>query len=216
MSTSPGKGAHAGLVSYLVRQGIMGRTSFAAAAMQKVDRAGYCPFGDPYEDAPQPIGHGQTISQPYIVARMTEALRAGAAVRSVLEIGTGCGYQTAVLAGLVPQVFTIERIEPLLQRAKSNLREIGIANVRFRHGDGFEGWRAMGPYDSILVAAAPAAVPEELLAQLAPGGRLVMPIGPDGRQRLLRYTRRGTVYDPEDLGAVSFVPMLAGVVGSLG
>lgn len=169
-----------------------------------------------YEDTALPLGHGQTISQPYIVARMTEALRAGAAVRSVLEIGTGCGYQTAVLAGLVPQVFTIERIEPLLQRAKSNLREIGIVNVRFRHGDGFEGWRAMGTYDSILVTAAPAEVPEELLAQLAPGGRLVMPVGPDGRQRLLRYTRRGTVCEPEDLGAVSFVPMLAGVVGSLG
>jgi protein-L-isoaspartate(D-aspartate) O-methyltransferase len=121
-----------------------------------------------------------------------------------------------VLAGLVPQVFTIERIEPLLQRAKSNLRELGIANVRFRHGDGFEGWRAMGPYDSILVAAAPAEVPEELLAQLASGGRLVMPVGPDGRQRLVRYTRRGTVCEPEDLGAVSFVPMLAGVVGSPG
>ena len=166
-----------------------------------------------YEDTALPLGHGQTISQPFIVARMTEALRAGAAVRSVLEIGTGCGYQTAVLAGLVPQVFTIERIEPLLQRAKSNLREIGIVNVRFRHGDGFEGWRAMGPYDSILVTAE---VPEELLAQLAPGGRLVMPVGPDGRQRLLRYTRRGTVCEPEDLGAVSFVPMLAGVVGSLG
>lgn len=166
-----------------------------------------------YEDTALPLGHGQTISQPYIVARMTEALLAAGPLRNVLEVGTGCGYQTAVLAGLVPQIFTIERIEPLLQRAKATLRELGIGNVRFRHGDGYEGWRAMGPYDGILVAAAPPEVPQELLAELAPGGRLVMPVGPDGRQRLVRYTRRAAGCEPEDLGAVSFVPMRTGVVG---
>jgi protein-L-isoaspartate(D-aspartate) O-methyltransferase len=166
-----------------------------------------------YEDTALPLGHGQTISQPYIVARMTEALREGGPLRSVLEVGTGCGYQTAVLAGLVPQVFTIERIEPLLQRAKATLRELGISNVRFRHGDGHEGWRAMGPYDGILAAAAPQEVPQELLDELAPGGRLVMPVGPDGQQRLVRYSRRATGCEREDLGAVSFVPMRTGVVG---
>jgi protein-L-isoaspartate(D-aspartate) O-methyltransferase len=139
-------------------------------------------------------------------------LREGGALRSVLEVGTGCGYQTAVLAGLVPQIYTIERIEPLLQRAKATLRELGIAHVRFRHGDGYEGWRAMAPYDGILVAAAPPEVPQELLAELAPGGRLVMPVGPDGQQRLVRYTRRAGTVDREDLGAVSFVPMRTGVV----
>ncbi|MBU6378040.1 MAG: protein-L-isoaspartate(D-aspartate) O-methyltransferase [Gammaproteobacteria bacterium] len=165
-----------------------------------------------YEDTALPIGYGQTISQPYIVARMSEALLEAGPLANVLEIGTGCGYQTAVLAGLVTRICTIERIEPLLLRAKQRLKELGIANVRFRHGDGYEGWRAQGPYDGILVAAAPLAVPEALLQQLAVGGRLVMPVGGEGRQELRRITRREQGYDEERLGAVSFVPLQTGIV----
>ncbi len=165
-----------------------------------------------YEDTALPIGYGQTISQPYIVARMSEALLEAGPLANVLEIGTGCGYQTAVLAGLVTRICTIERIEPLLLRAKQRLKELGITNVRFRHGDGYEGWRAQGPYDGILVAAAPLAVPEALLQQLAVGGRLVMPVGGEGRQELRRITRREQGYDEERLGAVSFVPLQTGIV----
>jgi protein-L-isoaspartate(D-aspartate) O-methyltransferase len=163
-----------------------------------------------YEDTALPIGFGQTISQPYIVARMTEALCAGGAPRSVLEIGTGCGYQTAVLAGLVARIHTIERIDPLLQRAKLRLKELGIRNVRFRHGDGSLGWAANAPYDGILVAAAPARVPEALFEQLAVGGRLVAPVGPEGQQQLVRFTKRERGIDREVLGAVAFVPLVAG------
>jgi protein-L-isoaspartate(D-aspartate) O-methyltransferase len=165
-----------------------------------------------YEDTPLPIGFGQTISQPYIVARMTEALLEAGPLHNVLEVGTGCGYQTAVLSGLVGRICSIERIEPLLERARQRLHELGIGNVRLRHGDGYEGWRAQGPYDGILVAAAPLAVPDALLQQLAPGGRLVMPVGGEGRQSLLRITRRDHGYDEERLGAVSFVPLQSGVV----
>ena len=165
-----------------------------------------------YEDTALPIGFGQTISQPYIVARMTEALLHGGVPQKVLEVGTGCGYQTAVLAGLVPQVFTIERIEPLLVRAKQRLKELGLVNVRFRHGDGYEGWNAQGPYEGILVAAAPREVPAALLQQLAEGGRLVMPVGGEGRQDLLRITRTAQGYEREQLGAVSFVPLQSGTV----
>jgi protein-L-isoaspartate(D-aspartate) O-methyltransferase len=119
-----------------------------------------------------------------------------------------------VLAGLVTRICTIERIEPLLARAKQRLKEIGVVNVRFRHGDGYEGWKAQGPYDGILVAAAPLAVPEALLQQLAVGGRLVMPVGGEGRQELRRITRREQGYDEEKLGAVSFVPLQSGMVGA--
>jgi protein-L-isoaspartate(D-aspartate) O-methyltransferase len=167
-----------------------------------------------YEDTALPIGFGQTISQPYIVARMTEALLEAGPLANVLEVGTGCGYQTAVLAGLVTRICTIERIEPLLARAKQRLKEIGVSNVRFRHGDGYEGWKAQGPYDGILVAAAPLAVPEALLQQLAVGGRLVMPVGGEGRQELRRVTRREQGYEEEKLGAVSFVPLQSGMVGA--
>jgi protein-L-isoaspartate(D-aspartate) O-methyltransferase len=167
-----------------------------------------------YEDTALPIGFGQTISQPYIVARMTEALLEAGPLANVLEVGTGCGYPTAVLAGLVTRICTIERIEPLLARAKQRLKEIGVVNVRFRHGDGYEGWKAQGPYDGILVAAAPLAVPEALLQQLAVGGRLVMPVGGEGRQELRRITRREQGYDEEKLGAVSFVPLQSGMVGA--
>jgi protein-L-isoaspartate(D-aspartate) O-methyltransferase len=163
-----------------------------------------------YEDTALPIGYGQTISQPYIVARMTEALLDGSPAESVLEIGTGCGYQTAVLAPLVTQLYSIERIEPLLTRARERLKELGIRNVRFRHGDGSLGWKAHAPFDGILVAAAPLTMPDALIKQLKMGGRLVGPIGPEGEQQLVRLTRREQRIERETLGAVAFVPLLGG------
>jgi protein-L-isoaspartate(D-aspartate) O-methyltransferase len=164
-----------------------------------------------YEDTALPLGHGQTISQPYIVARMTEALIEGGAPRKVLEIGTGCGYQTAVLAPLVVTLYSVERIAALQQRARRVLRDLRIRNVHMRHGDGFEGWQAYAPYEGILVAAAAHSVPPALLEQLAPGGRLVIPVGPEREQQLIRITRRGDTVEREPLGAVMFVPLLAGI-----
>jgi protein-L-isoaspartate(D-aspartate) O-methyltransferase len=166
-----------------------------------------------YEDTALPIGFGQTISQPYIVARMTEALLEGerGPPGKVLEVGTGCGYQTAVLSSLVSQVYTIERIEPLLARARERLKELGIRNVRFRHGDGSLGWKAHAPFDGILVAAAPLSVPEALLKQLKVGGRLIVPVGPEGEQELVRFTRREPRIERESLGPVAFVPLLGGI-----
>jgi protein-L-isoaspartate(D-aspartate) O-methyltransferase len=163
-----------------------------------------------YEDTALPIGFGQTISQPYIVARMTEALLEGGPLENVLEIGTGCGYQTAVLAPLVTRLYTVERIEPLIARAKQRLKELGVRNVRFRHGDGSLGWKAHAPFDGILVAAAPLTVPEPLVKQLAIGGRLVVPVGPEGEQELIRLTRREAKVERQSLGAVAFVPLLGG------
>ena len=163
-----------------------------------------------YEDTALPIGFGQTISQPYIVARMTEALLEAGAADNVLEVGTGCGYQTAVLAPLVNRVSTIERIEPLLTRARERLKELGIRNVRFRHGDGALGWKTQAPFDGMLVAAAPLAVPEALLKQLKTGGRLIVPIGPEGQQQLVRFTRREQRIEREALAPVAFVPLLGG------
>src|SRR6267378_1360732 len=163
-----------------------------------------------YEDTALPIGFGQTISQPFIVARMTEALLEGGPLHNVLEVGTGCGYQTAVLAPLVERVYTIERIEPLLARARERLKELGIRNVRFRHGDGTLGWKSHAPFDGILVAAAPLTVPEALIRQLRVGGRLLVPIGPEGEQELVRITRREQGVQRESLGAVAFVPLLGG------
>jgi protein-L-isoaspartate(D-aspartate) O-methyltransferase len=164
-----------------------------------------------YEDTALPIGYGQTISQPYIVARMTEALLEGSTAENVLEVGTGCGYQTAVLAPLVGRLYTIERIEPLLTRARERLKELGIRNVRFRHGDGTLGWSAHAPYDGILVAAAPLTVPEALIRQLKIGGRLIVPIGPEGEQELVRFTRGEPRVERESLGPVAFVPLLGGM-----
>lgn len=165
-----------------------------------------------YEDTALPIGFGQTISQPYVVARMTEALLAAGPLQNVLEVGTGCGYQTAVLAPLVGKVHTIERIEPLLGRAKERVKELGLKNVRFRHGDGYEGWKNYAPYDGILVAAAPLTVPDALLQQLAVGGRLIMPVGGEGKQDLLCITRRAEGYERKSLGTVSFVPLQSGLM----
>lgn len=164
-----------------------------------------------YEDTALPIGHGQTISQPYVVARMTEALLARGTPGTVLEVGAGCGYQTAVLAPLVGELFSIERIKPLVSRARSRIEELGFENVKLRHADGMLGWKSRAPFDAILVAAAPHAVPPQLLQQLADGGRLVLPVGPEGQQELLRITRRGDQFARERLGFVSFVPLVGGV-----
>ena len=164
-----------------------------------------------YEDTALPIGFGQTISQPYIVARMTEALLEGGPLHNVLEVGTGCGYQTAVLSPLVDRIYTIERIEPLMIRARERIKELGIRNVRFRYGDGIAGWKAHSPFDGILVAAAPLTVPEALLQQLKVGGRLLVPVGPEGEQQLIRFTRKEQRIEKESLGPVAFVPLLGGM-----
>ncbi len=161
-----------------------------------------------YEDTALPIGHGQTISQPYVVAMMTEALLDGFDGETVLEIGTGCGYQTAVLASLVKKIYSVERIPELLRRAKQRLRDLDIYNVQFRPGDGWDGWSKYAPYDGIIVAAAAPVVPEKLLEQLAPGGRLVMPVGAPGYQELMLVTRQNEHFEQKSLGGVSFVPLV--------
>jgi protein-L-isoaspartate(D-aspartate) O-methyltransferase len=163
-----------------------------------------------YEDTALPIGFNQTISQPYIVARMTEALIAGGPPKKVLEVGTGCGYQTAILAPLVGKIYSIERIRGLHLRAKKILKELGIINVLLKHGDGMAGWKSQAPFDGIIVAAAPLAVPETLLKQLAKGGRLIVPVGPERAQELVIYRRSETSFERHSLGAVSFVPLLGG------
>ncbi len=164
-----------------------------------------------YEDTALPIGFGQTISQPYVVARMREAVLEGGPVARLLEIGTVCGYQTAVLAPLVGRVYTVERIAALQQRARGRCAELQLRNIRFRHGDGTQGWKSQAPFDGVLVAAAPLTVPEALTAQLAIGGRLIVPVGPEGAQQLLRLTRREQGIERRLLGAVSFVPLLGGL-----
>jgi len=163
-----------------------------------------------YEDTALPIGLGQTISQPFVVARMTEALLDGFAGETVLEIGTGCGYQTAVLAPLVKKIYTVERIPELLRKTRQRLRELDVYNVQFRPGDGWEGWPKYAPYDGIIVTAAAAELPQRLLEQLAPGGRLIIPVGPQGMQDLAMITKRNDHFEHVSLGAVSFVPLVKG------
>jgi len=163
-----------------------------------------------YEDTALPIGLGQTISQPYVVARMTEALLGGFSGDTVLEIGTGCGYQTMVMAPLVKKIYTVERLPELLRKTRQRLRNLDIYNVQFKPGDGWEGWPKYAPYEGIIVTAAATELPEELLKQLAPGGRMVIPVGPSGRQELLLVTRRDDHFEENSLGAVSFVPLIPG------
>ena len=166
-----------------------------------------------YEDTALPIGYGQTLSQPYIVARMTEILlgASGGKLEKVLEVGTGSGYQTTVLAQLVGQVFSVERIKPLQDKARDRLRQLGLRNVQLKHADGGYGWPEMGPYDGILSTAAPRAVPDELLAQLAPNGVLVIPVG--GQEQELHLIMRDGDTDKfvtQKLEPVKFVPLLSG------
>lgn len=164
-----------------------------------------------YDNDALPIGHAQTISQPYIVALMTQLLLQGKRLKRVLEIGTGSGYQTAVLSPLVDAVFTVERIKPLTEVARKRLTEMGCRNVHFGYADGMQGWLPHAPYDGILVTAGAESVPPALLEQLDKGGRLVIPVGPQGRQVLRVIDRRITgSFKEQDVTPVSFVPLLAG------
>jgi protein-L-isoaspartate(D-aspartate) O-methyltransferase len=163
-----------------------------------------------YEDSALPIGHGQTISQPYTVARMTQALLEHRRPDTVLEIGTGSGFQTAVLASLVRRVYSVERVEALLEDARFRLRKLKLRNVRFRHGDGALGWPEYAPFDGIMVTAAPAGIPRVLVNQLAPGGCMVLPIGHGTQQVLVRVTGTESGYSHEILEPVTFVPLLGG------
>ncbi|PPD31569.1 MAG: protein-L-isoaspartate O-methyltransferase [Methylomonas sp.] len=164
-----------------------------------------------YEDNALPIGHNQTISQPYIVAKMTELLLESGPLGKVLEIGTGCGYQTAILAKLVDQVYSVERIAPLMKKARDLLWELDIKTVGFKHSDGGWGWPEHAPFEGILAAAAPAEIPEALLQQLAVGGVLVMPVGREGKQTLHRVVRTENGFVDEVIEPVTFVPFLSGV-----
>jgi protein-L-isoaspartate(D-aspartate) O-methyltransferase len=164
-----------------------------------------------YDNTALPIGHNQTISQPYIVARMTEALLEGGKIDKVLEIGTGCGYQTAILSKLAGKVYSIERIDALLTRAREKFIALKCHNIRTRHGDGTGGWPDNAPYDGILVSAAPIGVPEKLLEQLAVGGRLIIPVGKSGEQELLCITRNEEDFSEKRLDWVSFVPLVEGI-----
>jgi protein-L-isoaspartate(D-aspartate) O-methyltransferase len=163
-----------------------------------------------YEDIPLPIGFGQTISQPYIVARMTEALTAGKRLAKVLEVGTGCGYQTAILALLANEVYTVERLQPLLSKARKNFRELRVTNIRTRHADGYAGIPEAAPFNGIIVTAAATHLPETLKEQLAIGGRLVIPLGTQ-QQTLFLIERNEDGFSQSELDAVRFVPMLSGV-----
>lgn len=164
-----------------------------------------------YEDTALPIGQGQTISQPWVVARMTEALLEFSTPVRVLEIGTGSGYQAAVLAALVGQVYTVERIDELLRGARRRFRKLALSNIRSKHDDGRLGWPEEAPFDAIVLTAAGDALVPALLGQLAPNGVLVAPVGPAGRQRLLRIRTCETGHMEEDLGPVAFVPLLGGI-----
>lgn len=163
-----------------------------------------------YEDVSLPIGFGQTISQPYIVARMTEILRNGKQLNKILEIGTGCGYQTAVLSRLAKEVLSLERIRPLVMKARTNLRTLKCTNVKLDHADGSNGLTEFAPFDGIIVTAAASHVPQDLLAQLALGGRMIIPIGTAMQVlTLIEYT--GEEYTQTKLEPVKFVPLLGGV-----
>ena len=164
-----------------------------------------------YEDDALPIGFGQTISHPYVVARMIEAVLDGRPVGKALEVGTGCGYQAAVLAHIFPEVYSIERIKGLLERARKNLLALRLANLRLAHGDGYAGLEQAAPFHSIIVAAAAPRVPEGLARQLAAGGRMILPLSAANRgQRLVLIERNGRGYRESELDPVRFVPMEAG------
>jgi len=162
-----------------------------------------------YENTALPIGHGQTISQPYIVAKMTQLLLANGPLSNVLEIGTGSGYQCAILAQLVEHVYTVERIKALQRVAKRRLRLMDLHNVAMKHGDGWQGWQSKGPFDAIMVTAAPDKIPTDLLMQLRDGGQMIIPVG-TSQQTLMLITREGERFSQQQVEAVKFVPLLAG------
>ncbi|MDQ6737667.1 MAG: protein-L-isoaspartate(D-aspartate) O-methyltransferase [Gemmatimonadota bacterium] len=202
------RGARRHLVEQLQDQGI--RDLAVLHAIDETPRHRFVPTGvrhRAYEDSALPIGSGQTISQPMIHARYLELLHLGGQEK-VLEIGTGSGYQTALLARMAAQVFSIERIAPLLDRARDVLGEIGVRNVSFLLGDGTLGWRQYAPFDAILVGAAAPSVPPAYTEQLAEGGRLLIPLGDRDEQILTVITRRGNALEQTEAGPVRFVPLL--------
>ncbi|MGE5530255.1 MAG: protein-L-isoaspartate(D-aspartate) O-methyltransferase [Patescibacteria group bacterium] len=200
-----------GLIDELRLMGITDARVLAALA--KVPRERFLP--PDYRmlagcNRPLPIGHGQTISQPYIVALMTELLDLQGGEK-VLEVGTGSGYQTAILAELAGEVLTVEVVAPLAALARETLSELGYGNIRYRLGDGWEGWPDEAPFDGVIVTAAPDCIPETLVEQLTDGGRLIVPVGPPGEpQTLLRVWKRAGEVEVEDHGGVVFVPMVRG------
>lgn len=165
-----------------------------------------------YDNTALPIGQGQTISQPYIVAKMSELLLADGVPDSILEIGTGSGYQTSILAQLTPKVFSVERIKSLQWQAKRRLRTMDLHNVSMKHGDGWQGWQSKAPFQAIIVTAAPTEVPSALLEQLADGGRLIIPVG-EQSQVLKLITRHGDEFNEQQIEAVRFVPLVPGALG---
>jgi protein-L-isoaspartate(D-aspartate) O-methyltransferase len=164
-----------------------------------------------YEDTALPIGLSQTISQPWVVAKMTEAILDNGAPQKVLEVGTGSGYQAAIMASLVPKVFTVERIEELLKLARRRFHKLGLHNIYTRYSDGHLGWPSQAPFDGIIVTAAASGIPSELIQQLRIGAVLVAPVESRGMQRLLAIRRTEEGFEEEDLGGVIFVPMLSGL-----
>ena len=200
------------MVERLREQGV--RDQRVLAAMEAVPRHVFVEealASRAYEDTALPIGFGQTISQPYVVAKMAETLLSGKTPGKILEVGTGCGYQAAVLAQIFPEVYSIERIKALLERARRNLLGLRLANLRLAHGDGYAGLEQAAPFHSIIVAAAAPRVPEALQRQLAPGGRMILPVS-DGKngQRLVLIERSGRAYIETELDPVRFVPMRTG------
>jgi protein-L-isoaspartate(D-aspartate) O-methyltransferase len=163
-----------------------------------------------YEDTALPIGFNQTISQPYIVARMTEALLAEGPLKKVLEVGTGSGYQAAVLAQLVEKIYTVERISGLLEKATARFKMLGLRNIMSKHADGGMGWPEKGPFDGIIVTASPRRIPDELIGQLAEGGRMIVPVGVADRQELVLVVKTANEVSTEVLEAVRFVPLVGG------
>jgi protein-L-isoaspartate(D-aspartate) O-methyltransferase len=202
------RGARARLVETLQDRGI--RDLAVLRAFEMTPRHAFVPTGlrhRAYEDAPLPIGSGQTISQPSIHAKYLELLRLTGREK-VLEIGTGSGYQTVLLSHLVAQVFSIERIQAVLQQARENIQSVGVNNVSLLLGDGTIGWREYAPYDAILVSAGTPSIPQPLLDPLADGGRLLAPVGDRDEQRLVLATRRGDRIDTQELEPVRFVPLV--------
>ena len=163
-----------------------------------------------YEDTALPIGFSQTISQPFVVARMVELVLQKEKTGRVLEVGTGCGYQAAVLAKLFPEAYSVERIKALLERARANLLPLRLKNLRLVHGDGYAGLEGAAPFQAIVVAAATRQVPQALLRQLAPGGRMVLPLHEGAAQKLVLYERNGRGFVESELEPVRFVPMETG------
>ena len=216
-SANPGigmtsQGTRDRLVSRLREKGIRDeRVLHAIAATPRHEFVDEALYSRVYQDTALPIGKGQTISQPWVVARMTEALLDGGTLEKVLEIGTGSGYQAAVLAVLVKQVFTVERIEALLKPARRRFHKLKLNNIYTRHADGHQGWPSQAPFDGIIVTAGAGSLPLELVEQLKVGGILVVPVDDGPAQRLLAVRRTEDSYEETDLCGVIFVPMLRGL-----